>query len=279
MNEQEHLSRAEVHRADRGSTPRPEAGMAEAADRGAHEPLGPAIVVLTGAGVSRESGLATFRDPDGIWAEVRVEDVATPQAFARDPARVHAFYDARRVQLRDPAIRPNAAHHALARLAREHIGPMLVVIQNVDDLHERAGQLNLLHMHGELVKARCLRCGEVSPFEGAGLADALCPACGAQALRPHVVWFGEVPPHTDRIESWLRTNCDLFVAVGTSGQVYPVAGFAQTARVHGARTVELNLEPTEATGGFDEARHGPATEVVPAWVEELLSTYIEDIPL
>ena len=229
----------------------------------------PGIVVLTGAGISRESGLATFRDPDGLWAKVRVEDVATPQAFARDPARVQAFYDARRVQLRDPAIQPNAAHHALARLARKHPGPVLVVTQNVDDLHERAGQPSLLHMHGELAKARCLRCAAVSPFEGAGLADAPCPACGDKSLRPYVVWFGEVPLHMDEIEGWLEASCGLFVAVGTSGQVYPAAGFAETARAHGARTLELNLEPTELTRSFDEARHGPATAVVPAWVEEV----------
>ena len=233
------------------------------------------IVVLTGAGISRESGVATFRDPDGLWAKVRIEDVATPQAFARDPARVQAFYDARRVQLRDPAIQPNAAHLALARLTREHPGPVLVVTQNVDDLHERAGQSGLLHMHGELAKARCLDCNAVSPFEGAGLADPPCPACGAKALRPHVVWFGEVPLHMDEIEGWLEANCGLFVAVGTSGQVHPAAGFAETARAHGARTLELNLEPTELTRSFDEARHGPATEVVPAWVEEMTGLRVE----
>ncbi len=230
----------------------------------------PGIVILTGAGISRESGLATFRDPDGLWAKVRIEDVATPQAFTRDPARVQAFYDARRIQLRDPAIQPNAAHLALARLAREHPGPVLVVTQNVDDLHERAGQSRLLHMHGELAKARCRNCNEVSPFERVGLADALCPVCGAKALRPHVVWFGEMPLHMDEIEWWLTSNCAMFVAAGTSGQVHPAAGFADTAREHGARTLELNLEPTELTWNFDEVRHGPATVVVPAWVDELL---------
>ena len=236
------------------------------------------IVILTGAGISRESGLATFRDADGIWAKrsnaagiaAGIEDVATPEAFARDPARVQAFYDARRVQLRDPAIQPNTAHHALARLAREYPGPVLVVTQNVDDLHERAGQPSLLHMHGELAKARCLHCSAVSPFEGAGLATASCSACGAQALRPHVVWFGEVPLHMDEIEDALEARCGFFAAVGTSGQVYPAAGFAETARAHGARTMELNLEPTMLTRAFNEARHGPATEVVPAWVDEVL---------
>lgn len=227
------------------------------------------IVVLTGAGISRESGLATFRDADGIWAKVRIEDVATPEAFARDPARVQAFYDARRVQLRDPAIQPNAAHHALARLAHEYPGPVLVVTQNVDDLHDRAGQPSLLHMHGELSKARCLHCGAVSPVEGAGLAAASCPACGAQALRPHAVWFGEVPMHMEEIETALE-RCGLFAAIGTSGQVYPAAGFAETARAHGAHTAELNIDPTMLTRAFDEARHGPATEVVPPWVDEVL---------
>ena len=228
------------------------------------------IVILTGAGISRESGLATFRDADGIWAKVRIEDVATPEAFARDPARVQALYDARRVQLRDPAIQPNAAHHALARLGREHPGPVLVVTQNVDDLHDRAGQPSLLHMHGELSKARCLRCGAVTSFEGAGLAAASCPACGAQALRPHVVWFGETPLHMEEIEEALEERCGLFAAIGTSGQVYPAASFVETARAHGVHAVELNLEPTMLTRAFDEARHGPATEVVPAWVDDVL---------
>ncbi|MBV8095036.1 MAG: NAD-dependent deacylase [Acetobacteraceae bacterium] len=228
------------------------------------------IVVLTGAGISRESGLSTFRDADGIWAKVRIEDVATPEAFARDPASVQAFYDARRVQLRDPGVQPNAAHRALVRLAREYPGPVLVVTQNVDDLHDRAGQPALLHMHGELAKAQCLHCGAVSPFEGAGLAAAFCPACGARALRPYVVWFGEIPMHIEEIEEALEA-CGLFAAIGTSGQVYPAAGYAETARAHGARTVELNLEPTTLTCSFDHARHGPATEVVPAWVDEVLS--------
>ncbi len=239
---------------------------------------GRGIVVLTGAGISRESGLATFRDADGIWAKVRIEDVATPEAFARDPARVQAFYDARRVQLRGAAVQPNAAHVALARLAREHPGPVLVVTQNVDDLHERAGQPGLLHMHGELAKARCLRCGAVSPFEGAGLAAASCPACAVPALRPHVVWFGEVPLHMGEIEDALEARCGLFAAVGTSGQVHPAADFALMARARGARTVELNLETTVLTRAFDEARHGPATEVVPAWVDEALAEARRGVP-
>ena len=228
------------------------------------------IVVLTGAGISRESGLATFRDADGIWEQVRIEDVATPQAFARDPARVQAFYNARRAQLADPAIAPNAAHLALARL--EHAWPedVLVVTQNVDDLHERAGSRNLLHMHGELRKARCLACDAASRWEADIAPGSACPACGAAGrLRPHVVWFGEMPMGMDRIAAALD-RCALFVSVGTSGNVYPAAGFVAEVRGR-ARTVELNLEPSEGATLFDEAIHGPATQVVPAFVDALLA--------
>lgn len=230
----------------------------------------PGIVVLTGAGISRESGLSTFRDPDGIWRQVRIEDVATPDAFARDPARVQAFYDARRAQLADPAVRPNAAHFALAELDRRWPGDFLLVTQNVDDLHGRAGSARLLHMHGELAKARCLRCGAVEPSPPR-LADAPpCPACGQRgALRPHVVWFGEMPLGMERIEAALA-DCALFVSVGTSGRVYPATGFVAEARRNRARTVELNLEPSEGSDIFDEARHGPATRLVPTFVESLL---------
>jgi NAD-dependent deacetylase len=229
----------------------------------------PSIVILTGAGISRESGLATFRDADGIWARVRIEDVATPEAFARDPERVQAFYDARRAQLRDPAIRPNAAHLALAALERRWPAEVLVVTQNVDDLHERAGSRNLLHMHGELLKARCTRCEAVVPWAEALAPGPPCPACGrAGGLRPHVVWFGEVPLGLERIARALDT-CGLFVAIGTSGQVHPAAGFVAEVRGR-ARTVELNLEPGEGRSWFDEAIHGPATEVVPRFVDALL---------
>jgi NAD-dependent deacetylase len=228
------------------------------------------ILVLTGAGISRESGLATFRDADGIWARVRIEDVATPEAFARDPGRVQAFYNARRAQLADPAIAPNAAHLALARLEREWPAEVLVVTQNVDDLHERAGTRNLLHMHGELAKARCLACGAASPWREDITPASACPACGrAGRLRPHVVWFGEMPLGMERIAAALET-CGLFVAIGTSGTVHPAAGFVAELRGR-ARTVELNLEPSAATALFDEAIHGPATRVVPAFVERLLS--------
>lgn len=229
----------------------------------------PNIVVLTGAGISRESGLATFRDPDGIWAKVRIEDVATPDAFRRDPARVQAFYNARRAQLRDPAIRPNAAHLALAELERRWPGDFLLVTQNVDDLHDRAGSARLLHMHGELMKARCMRCAAVHPWAEDLSADTPCPGCGRTGgMRPHVVWFGEMPLEMDRIAEALD-GCGLFLSVGTSGNVYPAAGFVAELRGR-ARTVELNLEPSEGARLFDEAHHGPATEVVPAFVEGLL---------
>ena len=222
------------------------------------------IVVLTGAGISRESGLATFRDPDGIWNRVRLEDVATPDAFARDPARVHAFYTARRAQLVD--VQPNAAHFALARLEREWPGPVLLVTQNVDDLHDRAGS-RPLHMHGELLKARCLACGAVMAWTADLSAATPCPACGAPALRPDIVWFGEMPMGMDRIAAAID-ECGLFVSAGTSGTVYPAAGFVDDA-AH-ARTVELNLELSAGSALFDEAHHGPATEIVPAFVERLL---------
>jgi NAD-dependent deacetylase len=229
----------------------------------------PSLVILTGAGISRESGLATFRDPDGIWAQVRIEDVATPQAFARDPARVQGFYNARRAQLRDPAIRPNAAHLALAELEARWPGDFLLVTQNVDDLHDRAGSRALLHMHGELRKARCLRCGAVHAWADDLAADTACPACGRPGgMRPHIVWFGEMPLHMEEIGAALG-RCDIFVAIGTSGNVYPAAGFVAEV-AHRARTVELNLEPSEMRSAFAEARHGPATEIVPPFVAELL---------
>lgn len=228
------------------------------------------IVILTGAGISRESGLATFRDADGIWAKVRIEDVATPEAFARDPDRVQAFYNARRAQLRDPAVAPNAAHLALARLERAWPAEVLLVTQNVDDLHERAGSLAVLHMHGELARARCLACGAASPWREDITPRSACPACGqAGRLRPHVVWFREVPLGMERIAAALDA-CGLFVSIGTSGNVHPAAGFVAELRGR-ARTIELNLEPSEGTPLFDEVIHGPATQVVPAFVERLLS--------
>ena len=229
------------------------------------------IVVLTGAGISKESGLDTFRDADGIWAKVRLEDVATPEAFTRDPARVQALYNARRRSLCNGNVTPNAAHRALAALERRFPGEVLLVTQNIDDLHDRAGSRNLIHMHGELLKARCDRCEEVREWRDDIDVDVRSPCCGARGrLRPHVVWFGEMPLEMDRIYSALAA-CDLFVSVGTSGSVYPAAGFVQEARAAGARTVELNLEPSDGHSLFAERRYGPATEVVPVFVAELLA--------
>jgi NAD-dependent deacetylase len=228
------------------------------------------IVILTGAGVSAESGLATFRGPDGLWEGHRVEDVATPQAFARDPALVHDFYDARRRKLE--TVQPNAAHRALARLDAEWAGDLLLVTQNVDDLHERAGSKRLVHMHGELAKGWCLGCDERFGWSGPMGEGATCPSCGAHGqVRPDIVWFGEMPYDMDRIEDALRT-CDLFVSIGTSGAVYPAAGFVQTARYCGAKTLEMNLEPSLGSYMFEESRVGRAGDLVPQWVEDLLGS-------
>jgi len=226
------------------------------------------LVILTGAGVSAESGLATFRGPDGLWEGQRVEDVCTPAAFARDPALVQRFYDLRRSAL--AGVRPNAAHTALARLDAAWPGELLLVTQNVDDLHERAGSRRLLHMHGELKRAWCLACDERSAWAD-GLGDGpACPACGgAGSLRPDIVWFGEMPYGMEAIERAVA-DADLFVSIGTSGAVYPAAGFVRTARHHGAATLELNLDPSAGSIFFDETRLGPAGVLVPIWVDELL---------
>jgi len=226
------------------------------------------IVILTGAGVSAESGLATFRGPDGLWEGHRVEDVCTPEAFERDPALVHAFYDARRTKL--GTVQPNAAHHALARLDAEWLGEMLLVTQNVDDLHERAGSKRLIHMHGELTKGWCLACDERFVWTGPMGEGAVCPVCQADGeVRPDIVWFGEMPYDMERIDDAVRA-CDLFVSIGTSGAVYPAAGFVQTARYCGATTLEINLEPSIGSTFFSECRVGRATELVPGWVNEAL---------
>jgi NAD-dependent deacetylase len=226
------------------------------------------IVILTGAGISAESGVATFRGPDGLWEGHRVEDVATPEAFRRDPALVQRFYDERRAKL--ASVEPNAAHRALARLDAEWPGELLIVTQNVDDLHERAGARRLLHMHGELKSAWCTACDGRFPWAEALSDHPPCPGCGASRLRPDIVWFGEMPYEMDRIDAAL-TKADLFVSIGTSGAVYPAAGFVQTARYLGARTLEMNLEPSLGSYLFDETRTGPAGVLVPAWVDELLS--------
>jgi NAD-dependent deacetylase len=225
------------------------------------------IVILTGAGVSAESGIDTFRSEGGLWEQHRVEDVATPEAFARDPDLVLRFYDMRRAAIQTKE--PNAAHFALARLDAEWPGALLIVTQNVDDLHERAGAKRVLHMHGEHLNAWCTYCDVRSPWREPLIDRPPCPACGAAALRPDVVWFGEMPYRMDEIYAALR-QADLFVSIGTSGAVYPAAGFVRNARDLGARTVELNLEPSQGSRWFDDCRHGPATEVVPAWVDEML---------
>jgi NAD-dependent deacetylase len=237
----------------------------------AGEPVGPRLVILTGAGISAESGLSTFRGRGGLWEGHRIEDVATPEAFARDPALVHRFYNLRRRQLLDPAVQPNAAHRALVRLEQEWPGEFLLVTQNVDDLHERAGSCRLLHMHGELLKVRCQACGDIRVWHEDLDCSDCCPTCGEMGtLRPDVVWFGEMPKHLDRIYAALGC-CDLFVAIGTSGQVYPAAGFVEVAQAQaGARTVELNLEASAVSHLFDEHRFGPASVTVPEFVEEVL---------
>lgn len=226
------------------------------------------IVILTGAGVSAESGIDTFRDAGGLWEKHRVEDVATPEAFARDPELVLRFYDMRRAAIQTKE--PNAAHHALAKLDREWDGELLIVTQNVDDLHERAGAKRVLHMHGEHLNAWCTACDVRSRWTGTLIDRPACPECGEVALRPDVVWFGEMPYRMDEIFAALE-EADLFVSIGTSGGVYPAAGFVRNAREFGVQTLELNLEPSQGTFWFDEARHGPATEVVPAWVDEILA--------
>lgn len=231
----------------------------------------PSIVILTGAGISAESGIKTFRSSDGLWENYRVEDVASPEGFRRNPELVQDFYNQRRRQLSE--VLPNAAHHALAKLEQEWPGPFLLVTQNVDDLHDRAGSRSLLHMHGELMKVRCMSCNVAVPWETDVLPDSECPTCSKKGtLRPHIVWFGEIPIGMDEIGSALQ-NCDYFAAIGTSGHVYPAAGFVQWAGP-GCHTVEINLEPSIVNSAFRESIQGPATKTVPSWVKELLSRLI-----
>ena len=225
------------------------------------------VVILTGAGLSAESGLGTFRGPGGLWENFRIEDVATPEAFARDPVRVHEFFNLRRSWHKKA--RPNAAHLALARLEHEH-GNVLTVTQNIDALHEAAGSKNLIHMHGELLKALCALCGERNAWSADLDLKTACPSCAKKGgMRPDVVWFGEMPYEMERIYEAL-VGADLFISIGTSGNVYPAAGFVAATREAGARTVELNLEPSEGAHLFDEAIHGPATQIVPAYVDRIL---------
>lgn len=225
------------------------------------------ILILTGAGISAESGLGTFRDAGGLWSQYDLSEVATPEGFARNPALVHDFYNARRRNAAEAI--PNAAHAALARLERAMPGAVRIVTQNIDDLHERAGSTAVWHMHGRIFRARCAACAAEWDAPMAMRADDPCPGCGRPATRPDIVWFGEFPYHMEEIWDALR-EADLFVAIGTSGSVYPAAAFVQDAARAGARTLELNLDPSETVGDFAEARHGPASEIVPAWVAELL---------
>ena len=227
------------------------------------------IVVLTGAGISAESGVPTFRGADGLWEGHRLEDVATPEAFARDPVLVQRFYDARRAAL--VGVQSNAAHRALARLEAALGEDLLLVTQNVDDLHERAGSVRLVHMHGELLRARCLACGAAPRWEGPLSGPHACPVCGEQGrLRPDIVWFGEMPHEMDLIQRALA-RCALFVSIGASGAVYPAAGFVDLARRVGAQTLELNLDASAGSWSFAESRRGPAGKLVPEWVEEVIS--------
>lgn len=225
------------------------------------------IVVLTGAGISAESGLPTFRDRGGLWETHRIEEVATPEAFKSDPELVQRFYNQRRRML--PTVRPNAAHAALSELEANWRGDYLLVTQNVDDLHERAGSKKMIHMHGELVKARCELCGTVSPWTTDLGKGSRCPRCGRDGcLRPHIVWFGEVPLQLDLIFRVLA-QCRLFVAIGTSGVVYPAAGFVEAVNPS-AHTIEMNRDFSQGGSRFKEQRRGPATECVPVWVAALL---------
>ena len=232
------------------------------------------IFVLTGAGVSAESGLGTFRDKkgEGIWARFDPMKLATPEAFARDRETVLAFYEARRRNLMKA--KPNAAHLALARLEEKLAaagGRLSLVTQNIDDLHERAGSRHVVHMHGELTKGRCLVCDAVRAWPAEPEGAGACPHCRSDGgFRPHVVWFGEMPFHMDEIYEALG-RADLFVAIGTSGAVYPAAGFVAEARGMGVRTCEINLEAADNAEMFDERRYGPASETVPAWVEDVLA--------
>lgn len=229
----------------------------------------PSIVVLTGAGISAESGIQTFRASDGLWEDHRIEDVATPEAFLQNPQLVHSFYNHRRQSLLDPSIQPNTAHLALSELEATGTTDVTLITQNIDNLHERAGSKNLIHMHGELLKIRCSRSGEIFFNQDNIDPSDRCSCCGLPGqLRPHVVWFGEVPLYMDEIYRALN-NCDLFISIGTSGNVYPAADFFNIAHQAGAHTVELNLEPSVSGSQFAECHYGPATEIVPQFLTGL----------
>lgn len=229
------------------------------------------IVILTGAGISAESGIRTFRATDGLWEEHRVDDVATPEGFVRDPELVQRFYNQRRYQLQQPDIKPNAAHYALAKL--EHLlgDNFLLVTQNIDNLHEKAGNRRIIHMHGELLKARCCQSGQVIDWKGDLTTNDRCHCCQfPQPLRPHIVWFGEMPLGMEMIYQAL-SSVDIFIAIGTSGHVYPAAGFVHEAKLAGAHTVELNLEPSQVESQFDEKYYGAATKIVEKYIDGLVA--------
>ncbi|GAD79555.1 Sir2 family NAD+-dependent deacetylase [Vibrio ezurae] len=228
------------------------------------------IVILTGAGISAESGIQTFRTQDGLWENHRIEDVATPEGFDRDPILVHSFYNGRRQKLLSSDIKPNAAHIALGKLEQELEGSVTVVTQNIDNLHERGGSSQIIHMHGELLKVRCSGSGQVIEQDSDLNDGDLCHCCQIpQQMRPHIVWFGEMPLQMDKIYTAIE-QADLFVSIGTSGVVYPAAGFVHDAKLHGAHTIEINLEPSAVQSEFDEKRYGLASVEVPKLVEELL---------
>lgn len=231
----------------------------------------PFVVVLTGAGISAESGIRTFRAADGLWEDHNVEDVATPEGYRRDPERVQTFYNARRQQLQQPEIQPNAAHKALAMLEDALGDNFMLVTQNIDNLHERAGNKRVMHMHGELLKVRCTQSGQVFDWPGDLSVNDKCHCCQfPAALRPHIVWFGEMPIGMEEIYQALA-KADFFIAIGTSGHVYPAAGFVHEARLGGAFTIELNLEPSQVESEFDEKMYGLASKVVPDFIHAFLT--------
>ena len=232
----------------------------------------PNIVILTGAGISAESGLKTFRDNDGLWENHRVEEVATPEAFEQNPSLVYRFYNARRAQLQQDDVNPNAAHEALAKLEKAFGSNLMLVTQNVDDLHERGGSQSVYHMHGKLLSARCAITQQTFDWSDSFDHTTKCPCCNRVTLRPDIVWFGEMPMYMEEIYDAL-SKADVFVAIGTSGNVYPAAGFVQIAKESGAHTIEANLEPGVTNALFDESLTGPASHIVPQWVDQLMSKY------
>jgi NAD-dependent deacetylase len=229
------------------------------------------LVILSGAGIAAESGIQTFRAQDGLWENHKIEDVATPEGFAKDPELVQDFYNQRRLKLQDPSIKPNAAHLALGELEKLLDGTVTIITQNIDNLHERGGSENVIHMHGELLKARCSESNQVIEEVGEINTGDLCHCCQIPSqMRPHVVWFGEMPLRMGDIYEAIE-KADLFVSIGTSGVVYPAAGFVHDAKMHGAHTIEINLEPSAVESEFEEKRYGKASVEVPKLVEQILS--------